>query len=318
MFTAGFKEGIISGMRDADYHSLPYTSNSFCSDLNSCYPEEAHYNRLNPKAPTDQQKFGTATHFAILQPDLFESVYIVAPTCGAIVKSTGKPCEKTGSIRMKDGSFRCGTHGKPEADRDPFQPETISQDDRDAVLKIRDKVWSDPRAKALLGLDGAIREATGLFIDPETGMKCKMRLDCLAQEEGIICDVKTSSDLYLFQNSFYKWGYHRQNAFYRFGTSVLYQKGIIKRECDRFAFIVIDKAPPYVVGVFSVPDDQYQLAMQQLRPLINLAARCESTGIWPGHGYDWQAGKNLIEDVRVSEFAAREIMKNSILGDVNV
>lgn len=314
-FSAGFTEGLIEDMPDEQYHALPYCSNSFCTSLFNLYPEEAQYNRNNPEESTKSQLFGQAAHYVILQPELFEKKYLIAPKCQAMVASTGKPCEKDCTMLTADGQWLCGTHGK-KAVRDPVQPKFIGKDDYEKCLKIRDKIAADPRATALFGA-GGLKEVTMLFIDPVTGMKCKARLDHVLLEHGIINDVKTSRDVKEFGKSFYDWGYHRQQAFYKFGGSVLYQKGLIKKPFDHFNFIAADKTPPHIIGVFSTPDDQYELGMQQLRPLMDLCHRCESSGIWPGHGYDWQEGRAVIQDIRISPFKAAEIQKQSFLGDLS-
>lgn len=314
-FHASFEEGLIFDMDEADYHSLQYTSQSFLNSMSEMYPEQAQYARVNPKEPTDAKKFGTAVHFAILQPDKFDSKYVIAPTCCAIT-GKGKPCENNATYLMEDGSWLCGMHSRKPEGRAKIQPETISTEDRDKVLAIRDKVYADPRARVLLEIAGHKREVTALFLDPPTGMKCKMRMDVYAGEYGVINDIKTTINIHDFKKSFYNYGYYWQNGYYRYGTSILYQKGLIPKPCSQFNFIVVDKEPPHVVGVFSTPEDQYDLAIAEMRPYMDLTARCEKSGIWPGHGYNWEDGTYLVEDVRIDEFKAREIQRNSILGEI--
>ena len=63
---------------------------------------------------------------------------------------------------------------------------------------------------------------------------------------GPIIDIKTTSDKSLssFKSSAYKYGYHRQAAFYLDGF-----------QAKEFIFVVIEKKAPYNVGVYIAGED---------------------------------------------------------------
>ena len=91
------------------------------------------------------------------------------------------------------------------------------------------------------------------------GIKCKGKVDIQNPITNTIIDIKTTSDKSLssFRGSSYKYGYHRQAAFYLDGF-----------QAKEFIFVVIEKKSPYNIGVYIAGDDFINHGREQYKQLL--------------------------------------------------
>ncbi len=150
--------------------------------------------------------------------------------------------------------------------------------------KMAASVRAHPVADVLLS-DG--RPEVSLFwIDPETGVKCRARLDWLPRPvDGrrlIVPDVKsaTSAAPSEFAKAAANFGYYGQATHYRDGLIAL---GVDPDPA--FLFVVVEKADPYLVSVnqFAEPDD-LRLARSVVDHCRRLYRECSEANHWPGYG----------------------------------
>lgn len=257
------------------YHSWPGASNSRLSLL---LRSPAHlWAELSapPKPETPAQVLGAAIHYAALEPDLFTSKYAVAEQCSASTKA-GSRCSKGGSVR-RDGHWFCGQH-----DPGGFADGTItlSPDDYATCLKVRDSVWRHPAAKVALSGEG-MNEASMVWDDPETGVRCKARADRISLELGAIIDLKTTRDAreQSFSRDIFNYGYHRQAAFYTAAASLL-----LERQIGLHYIVAVEKEAPCAVAVYRLRDDAIEAGRQQLEALLRRYAECVEADHWPAYG----------------------------------
>ncbi|MDI7269475.1 MAG: PD-(D/E)XK nuclease-like domain-containing protein, partial [Myxococcota bacterium] len=103
--------------------------------------------------------------------------------------------------------------------------------------------------------------------------------------------------------------YYRQAAFYIRCAAIL---GLPERD---FAFIAVEKEPPFLTWVHEVPAKWLVAAEVELDLLLERYAECERTGVWPGYPgglrelqpTDWQmrALEHRVEALQRLEVAAR-------------
>lgn len=134
-------------------------------------------------------------------------------------------------------------------------------------------------AAALLQPDGK-PERSMFWIDEETGMWCRGRLD---HSNGLnTVDPKTTDDAspWGFAQSAAKYGYHFQYALYLRGIRAL---GLAGDHRPEFHFIAIEKTPPYQVAVYQMPADAVAAAEVKVSEALRTFAECQRTGYWPGY-----------------------------------
>ncbi len=217
------------------------------------------------KEPTAAMQLGTAVHHAILEPGEFERRYKILPE---INKRTN-----AGKAEFEALMEHAKTTGLT----------FLSQEDRDQCLRIRDSVHKHAAAKILLA--GGVAEQTLFWDDQRTGAKCKCRPDWLS-DSGYIADIKTTIDASPddFAKSVYSYRYHVQAPWYLDGY--LESTG---KPAEGFAFIAVEKEPPYAVAVYYVTKDIYDIGKRTYMRDLDVYMECLKTNQWPGYSQDFQA-----------------------------
>lgn len=253
-------DGLHTGVPDAPYHAFDACSNSRLGHL---LRSPAHCRTAidAPAAAFPAQLLGTAVHAAVLEPERFESQYIVAPDVDRRTKA--------GRAAWAELVERFG------------EKRILKPDDFEVCLRVRDAIAAHPAARALLATQG-LREVSALWQHTPDGaapLRCKARLDHLSTERGLIVDLKTTRDASpaAFERSLFNFGYHRQAAFYIHGMAAL------GYPIHDFAFICVEKTPPYGVAVYRIASEAVEAGWQQLQPLIATYAACRATDRWPGY-----------------------------------
>src|SRR5258705_3352629 len=98
----------------------------------------------------DAQRFGSATHCRLLEPERYAREYHVAERCGAVLASgrnEGQRCRSQGTVLLpasveveqEFGRWRCGTHPHVEA----IVPERfVTADEAANIETLRDRLLS--------------------------------------------------------------------------------------------------------------------------------------------------------------------------------
>ena len=242
------------------YHADPSAS---ASRLNKMRLSPAHmkFSMDNLRAPTPAMIIGSATHSAILEPDLFKKEWGVLPP--------------------GHGSSKAVKEAKAELTAEFGADHILKPDAYDTILGMRDSVFANPYARKML--DDSESETSHYWNDEDSGVDCKARIDAMPWNtdwEGCVVDVKTTTDASPneFQRSAHKFGYHIQAAHYLEATE----------NRDRFIFIVVEKAPPHCVAIYELDDDAIALGRSEREWLLDKWAACQAMeaageeGAWPG------------------------------------
>lgn len=273
--------GIDLAMPAAEYHRLPLCSKHALDLIHEYSPMHLQWHRKNPPKPTDAMKFGSALHTAVLEPDKFDAEYCVAGQCEATVKSTGNRCGNQGII-FNGGGWLCGVHGKGLADVECGKT-VINIAELDAVHGIVKAIHGNRAASELLKAEGH-NELSAFFKHPDTGTECKLRADGVRPGWETALDIKTTENASPreFERSIAAYSYDAQAAFYQDG---LHEVGI---EIKHFAFIVVEKKPPFGVATYRLMDEAIQAGREVYLRDLRIYAECERTGIWPGYDSEFQ------------------------------
>ena len=236
------------------YHAeVDSASNSSLSLLKRS-PAHMKYALANP-VESPAMRLGTLVHTAVLEADLFDSLYVSGPE---------------GDRRKKAVREEWAELTEEHGEEYVMKPDAFSQ-----ILAIRDAVSSHPLASRLLL--GSRKEASCFWEDEFTGVRCKARLDALPAEEDshIVCDLKTTADVSTFAKSCYSFSYHRQASHY---LEAWRECGDDERE--DFVFVAVEKTPPYGIGVFSLEPAALELGRIELDRLLRVWEQCEREDSW--------------------------------------
>tara|TARA_B100001063_G_scaffold77599_2_gene72055 strand:+ start:116 stop:940 length:825 start_codon:yes stop_codon:yes gene_type:complete len=209
-------------LSNAAYHASPQVSKSH---LDEAHKSGRHYwaryldpDRISPE-PTPAMVLGSAFHAMVLEPDVYEKDFCVAP----------KIDKRTTAGKAEWKEWQANAKGKT----------LLTGESVETLRSMTESVMIHPAARAILNLDGEA-EQTFTWTDQQTGMACKCRPDWLV--EGMVVDLKTTVDASAegFAKSCSNFRYHVQADWYLRGVP----------DATQFVFIAVEKTPPFAVAVY--------------------------------------------------------------------
>jgi hypothetical protein len=228
-------------------------------------PEKFKWFLDHPVEQTPAMAFGSACHKFVLEQDEFWDEYAVSFKFDKRTKDGKKAYEIF--CRENDGK------------------EFISQDDYDIMDDMVKSLFSCPLAKKLIYGKGET-ETPFFWTDPETGEKCKVKVDRLVKfnRRWYVVDYKTtkSAETFRFNSDMWKLGYFMQAAMYTEG--VMRAKKLKKR--PGFLFVAQEKAPPYSVNVIEVSEEVMNAGIAKFHELLDRYHQCKELDLWPGYVQD--------------------------------
>ena len=255
------ENGIYYNIPSKEYHSwTDIVSNSYLGRL-AKVPACAKI----PQEETEAMKIGRAIHCYILEGyEEFHKRYIIPdlfPT---------KPNKRSTQKTVDTYSQWLNSLGDKEA---------ITQDDFNAIVAMDFSVRCHPFAAKLL--TGGISETTIIWTDIETEIQCKVRPDRIPDgNKGVILDLKSTSNAssYSFKTDCIKYGYARECGMYMEGFAMA--KNALFKDLV-FAFIAVEKEPPYRVEVYTLDIDFVQYGWLEFHRLLQIEKECREKGFWP-------------------------------------
>ena len=210
-----------------EYHAMPGWSKTKLDKINR---SPAHYLEwlANPPEQTPAMAFGSALHCAVLTPQLYKAEYAVMPEIDRRTKS-GKEAYAQFCI---DSPGKC----------------FVTAVQAGQIERMQAAIFDHPLASQILSNGEA--EQSFFWIDPKTGLECKVRPDYL-RNDGICSDLKTcdNAGFKKFQRSVCDFRYHVQGAFFVDG---IFQA--TKLQCSDFVLIAVEKDPPFGIMVYRLDD----------------------------------------------------------------
>jgi hypothetical protein len=251
----------ILNISNAEYHSGPGISKSALDAWAKGPMHYWHRYVRQPRPahePTPAMLLGTAVHAAVLEPDEFTKGFAVLPD---INRRTNAGKEE----------YAAWVHCHPGVT-------VLTEDQMGVALAIRDRVRAHGRVASLFKKTGRA-EVTFRARDKLTDALIKARTDWIDWDNGYILDVKTTEDASPegFIKSVLKFRYHVQEPWYR---SVIAQALGLAAPA-RWIFLAIEKQPPHVMGVYTLPGPLVAAGMRLAR--MNLQGILQATMLdeWP-------------------------------------
>jgi len=209
----------------------------------------------HPEPQTPAMRFGILLHALTLEPFDFAARYAVAPDVD----------KRTKAGKEAWGAFAVGAEGKVP----------VSAADYERARAMSHAIQNDDTAGRLL--QGGRNELSLVAVEPQTGILCKGRMDCLKGQT--IADIKTtiSAKGNVFEKAIYNYGYHRRAAFYHDLMEVL-----TGEHCE-FFFIAVEKEPPHDVVVYPAGESIFTQGRKSYLEALRTYRQCLTTGVWPGY-----------------------------------
>lgn len=233
-------------------------------DLDMVNISPAHYwsgKSIPREDPTPAMKMGTLVHTAILEPDRFDSTYIIAPDMDRRTKDGKAAWEAIESEASESGKM------------------VVKPSDLQHIRGMKESVFAHRSGSAALKAGGLI-EASLYATHLETGVLRRGRPDLISKGNAII-DVKTCAKNYggkaEFARSVANFRYDVQAAFY---LDLAKSCGMEK---EVFVFLVVEKEPPYAVAVYQLDAESVEAGRQQYLKNLQLLAECMQFDEWPAY-----------------------------------
>lgn len=274
-------DGIYPGVPFRDYLAWPAVSNSGVLKKMRRSALYCHQTRDEADEATPAMRVGSALNDLVLVPSLWPERFCILDTCAA-TKGDGSPCVNTGTA-LYGGQPRCGVHSRgmtPDADDRVL----LSQTAADRAHAMADAIAADEDAAALLA-SCPMREVSILWTDKPTGLRCKGRIDFMAEPNPVgfaAGDLKKSARAHpdAFPREILTRGYHSQLAWYDAGLRALVNAA------PTWSLLVVHDAKDDVheVGVYELIIDALMLGHEENRRTLDLYAACLRENRWPGFG----------------------------------
>ena len=236
-------------------------------------PEKYKWFLEHPMEQTPAMALGSACHKMMLEPDAFGEEYAVAPEIN----------RRTNAGKAEWEAFCEANAGKT----------IITQDDSVLMAEMEAAMEQCGIADQMLHGANGTSEVPYFWTDPETGEKCKVKLDRLCEgDDGryYIVDYKTaqSAQTEKFNRSMFNFGYALQAAMYTEGA----MHGLKLDYRPRFIFVVQEKKAPYAVNVIEVSPEVMEYGLKQYRTLLDRLHTCKELDEYPGYlpvggGVNW-------------------------------
>ncbi|MDM8000206.1 MAG: PD-(D/E)XK nuclease-like domain-containing protein [Dehalococcoidia bacterium] len=217
-----------------------------------------HYRHAVDCPPTETQAMllGRATHTAVFEPMRFQLDYAIwsGDRRGAAYQQFADEAAAQGRSILKENEYN-------------------------TALAIRDSVRGIPEIAAFL--EKGQPETSLFWVNPQTGLACKGRLDWIAGE-GVILDLKTTSsiDPRTFAAHAWRMGYFHQAAMYQEGLDV----SISNVGVSRCGLIAVEKEAPHACRLYWLDPDSLSRAWSEYQGWLGQVKDCMASGIWPGPG----------------------------------
>ena len=213
------------------------------SDLDQIARSPAHW-KYGERVTTPAMRLGAAVHAAVLEPETWEA---------RSARATGRR--------------------RPEPDATIM---TLTAEEWEICWRLRDAVWNHPTCQDLFS--EGIAEQSAWWLDSDTALLCKCRPDWA--RPGLLVDLKTTTDASPagFARAIERYRYHVQAAYALDGWP---QAG--GGTMNQFIFVVVEKAPPYAIGLYDLSAARLAAARDLYRRDLATAADCLTRQYWPGY-----------------------------------
>lgn len=294
-------DGIYFDLAEPIYRRAPGVS---VSSLKHLDPPARFPNRKH-EPPTPFMRMGTLIHSLVLEPE--------KPLPRIVLKPTEYPADHP---KVLKGEANAGAEMKWTASawckawtaaQEAAGNEIMTQDAWDTLNACVAAVADDEEAQAILsqGFGEVSWFSTAELPSSRRTVRKKGRIDWADGARHFLADVKKVQEdggrREFWEATAWDRRYYVQAAYYLDGWN---EQADADNQVDRFIFIVVEEAPPYLVSKFQIKvgDELYEAGRSQYLQDLETLMECKATGVWPGYLPD-------IQPMGMPGFARRKLRK---------
>lgn len=262
------RNGVKYNMAAEDYLAVKACSKSALWAIHKRSPAHA----VAEREQTNAMIFGTAAHCAALEPNQFEARYVRGP------------------------EDRRGNKWKDALQEAALGVEVLTAGDYDGALAVRDACQKLPLVRDLI----AVGKAEVSIFGALDAAPIKCRPDLLVENNGVILDLKTTTDASAsaFARSCLQYGYHVQEAWYRYVAIMADQSNA----AAPFYFLAIESKPPYAAAIYTLSKEDSADGVAIALAAFKAWRQCFEANAWPSYNEQPQE-LQLRPRVRISNAA---------------
>ncbi len=283
-----FKAFWVEGMTQEDYHSdrsaISSSALKILVEKTPAHFKSAWMGGLAVDEDNKAFRYGSLAHCALLEPERFKRMFILEPVFEGFTK--GKDARlSTQSKEAKDKKKEWYANLSPDS-------LVVTEKDRHAITGSIESIIAHEKASRVIV--GAKTEVSGFFRHPTTGIKCRIRPDIMHVDKHVLIDFKTTRDASknFFASEIARRNYHISMAFYGLGIKEIYGW-----EPNVYAFLAVEKEPPYACALYTLDTETLNTARAWVENGMQILKNCLEKNIWPSH----QEG--MAEDISIPPWA---------------
>ncbi|MGG6193008.1 PD-(D/E)XK nuclease-like domain-containing protein [Pantoea allii] len=237
------KPGVYYDISNEDYHKDDAIGSTTIKAI-SVSPANLYF---NPFKGSKSAHIGAAIHAALLEPELFESEFILRPDI------TTRASKEFKALAADFDSDRIIVGSEVETLNRMIESSHLNEDFTD-----------------YLSAKGH-SEVSMFAICPETGLNLKCRFDRLSDSHPYPLDVKSCRDASQrgFSQAFGQYHYHVQAAFYLYVLKL-----VTGKDFNQFAFFAIENSPPYKNCMYYIGEESLELGRKTMFEAMNTLVKC--------------------------------------------
>ena len=260
--------GVYYDLPADEYFALNAVSNSRLSLLKR---SPLHFKTGKFKEPTKSMSIGSLVHCGVLEPMEVARRYCFMPNYSKHPSN----CTKSG-----ERSFSSSTDFVKKMEKDfldlNHDKQVVSEDDYARMCGVAISLSQNERCRELFS--GGQSEVTIVWDDPETGIRCKARIDYLSDKSDcLFADLKTCADALDFEWSIGNYDYHRQMAFYKRGLDTIFGG----YHTPWIAAVEVES--PYCNRVAPMGEESLEIGDRLVDELLTKLAKHQQSNEWPGY-----------------------------------
>lgn len=279
---------LIENMSNDEYHACPEFSSSQLKDMNR---SAAHFyvNNVSKEAQketTNAMSFGTLVHTMFLEPEKFESEFVIAPKFDR---------------RTKAGKEEAAAWEEANAGKMLVTDEDVENATRMAANLRTLSIYNEMQNNF------GMAEASIFFTDPVYDLPLRIRPDwhiapCETYPNGLIIDLKTTDDArpMAFSRTCANFYYDLSAAMYREGFQAYYGT---EGKPD-FIYPVAERNTPFNVKEYKASDLFLSIGDERYKKSKQLLAESLLVDEW--HGYSLAQ-----EDIYLPQYLTKQALENN-------
>ena len=240
------------GLTFQEYQSLIGVNSSTLKQLLKS-PEHFRASKDYPSLPSTAQEIGSALHCKVLQPELFNSLYVEMPSIDRRTKIGKEEYQK----------FIEGNANKV----------CLSESDYKTVDKTSKSFDYDHNFQKLYKTKHLVEQAVEFKY---RGVDCKAQLDlvCKSSDAYALADIKTTRNFFGFKREIKKYDYIFQLAFYTLAMRAVDMPPI------KHYLIAVEKSYPYKLATWIIPSEAIEAKIKQVDTLLDEYKSRTETDNW--------------------------------------